>query len=197
MVNIEEVIDEGGVHFQAILEMVGKPKDHVTKSFADYIESIKKDEQFTVVSCEIAETVENEDSESMFSTFCEMEVVAKKLVNAYDFVFKYMPASIEMIAPEKYSLQSGDFSNLLNDFIAKMHVVDMDLKKANQKIRVLGTNLNVLTSNMILMLVKSKPLPLDGLSKYTGVEEKQLEQLLNLLIEQKKLKKEGDLFALA
>jgi len=182
---IMEAVEDGGVHIQTIFEMVGKPKEHVEKAFADYIALIEKDPMFTVINKDIADVVEVEDSDSLFSTFCDMELVMKDFSNVYDFCFKYMPASVEVISPENLTLSGTDATGLVNDFLAKMHERDLEAKKTNQVMKLLTQNINILIENLTLLSLRFKPMNTEEVGKATGVENDKIVLFLD------KLQKEG------
>ena len=184
---IMEAVEEGGVHFTAIFEMVGKPKEHVEKAFNDYIDSLKKDSSFTIVESDVAEVSEVEESDSLFSTFCEMEVVSRSFSQVYDFCFKYMPASIEIIDPSDLDISASDATGLINDFIAKMHERDMDTKKANQTMRLLTQNINILVENLTMLALRFKPMKVEEVAKATGVDKEKIPLFLEKLVKENKV----------
>jgi hypothetical protein len=189
-IDVEEIIENGGVHFQTIFEMAGKPKEHVEQTFKDYIESINKDPLFDVLVADMAEFVEVEGTESLFSSFCEMEVVVKKPSLVIDFIFKYMPASLEVIEPSEFVLDSTESTGMFNDLIAKLHQFDMHAKETNQKIIVLANTNKNLAENLI-HIVLTGPLTLKQIEERTGMKENILPPYLQSLIQKGKIKQVG------
>ena len=76
----------------AIIEVLGKPKEHVEKSMNMYLEKLKKEDYLSILKEEVAEVKKLEDN--MFSTFAEMELLIKGPINLISFCFDYMPSSI-------------------------------------------------------------------------------------------------------
>ncbi len=189
MGQVEEILDDGGVLFQTIFEMVGKPKEHIEKGMHDYIETIKKDPIFIVHSAEIAEVDELEDTDNLFSTFAELEVVAKTHSQVLDFIFKYMPASIQIIEPEEIKLSSNDATGLFNDLIAKLHEFDMHAKTTNQQINILTQSAQTLAKNAIILSLNLGLASSKDISAAVGFPEEQLIPLLDQLVESRNIAK--------
>jgi hypothetical protein len=190
-IDVEEILENGGVHFQTIFEMAGKPKAHVEETFKAYIESIKKDHVYHVLQDDMAEFVEVEGSESLFSSFCEMEVVVKDSSQVIDFIFKYMPASLEVIEPQEFKLGATEATGMFNDLIAKLHQFDMHAKDANQKLLVFANTNQSLAENLIL-LVLNEPIPIAIIEQRTGMKQSILPPYLEKLIQKGRIAKVGD-----
>ena len=58
---IRTKIDEGWIRSIVIIEMVGKPKEHVEETLRSYMSTIKEDKDLAVLKEDYAETVEKED----------------------------------------------------------------------------------------------------------------------------------------
>ncbi len=62
------------------------------------------------------------------------------------FCFDYMPSSIDIIKPEKFSLESKEMMDMINDLIAKLHNLDMNVKNLNAQNVLLKREINRLTN---------------------------------------------------
>jgi len=178
----------------AILEILGKPKEHVEKSMQMYLDKIKSENYLSILKENVAEVKEQE---KMFSTFAEIEMVVDSVSNLIGFCFDYMPSSIEILKPEVLSMKDKDIQNMLNDLQARLHNTDMVAKKQKFEIDILKKSLNSGLRNIIsLTLAAKKSLNKDELSKFTGISENQLDSFLDALIKEGYLKKEEDLYSL-
>ena len=62
MVEAEKQGKHAHIRCRAIIEVLGKPKEHVEKSIKDYIEHIKKDAELVILNEEYSETKEIEET---------------------------------------------------------------------------------------------------------------------------------------
>ena len=124
MVDIQEKLEKGYIHVKFIIEMGGKPKEHVEDTLKKYIEKIKQHEDYTVLKSDFAEAKEMKDQKGVFLAFTDMELLAKDPRALTGFCFDYMPSSIEIIAPEELKISSAHFSYIMNDLqeIGRAHV---------------------------------------------------------------------------
>jgi len=177
-----------------IIEILGKPKEHVEKSMQMYLDKIKEESYLSILKQDVAEAKEQE---KMFSTFAEIEMVVKGVSNLIGFCFDYMPSSIEILKPEELKLKDKDIQNMLNDLQARLHNTDMVAKKQKFELDLMKRSLNTALKNMIsLTLAAKKNLNKQELSKFTGIAEDQLSPFLDALIKEGYLKKEEDLYSL-
>jgi len=182
------------IRCRAILEVLGKPKEHVEKTIKKLVEEVKKRPNTTVIDEKYAEIKSIE--KTMFSTFVEMEMVVKGLPPLIGFCFDFMPSSVEIEKPEKLLLQNRDISNIFNELQAKLHSVDMVAKTLKAERDFLKRNLNTMISNLITILIKLNKNTIEDLSKFTGINKEEMEKHLDSLIKEGKIKKEEDLYQL-
>lgn len=178
---------------KVIIEVLGKPKEHVEKTISEYVEKIKKDSGFIVLAADFAGAVEKD---SMWTSFVELDMVIKGLPKLIAFCFDYMPSSVEILKPEEFMLQKSTIEHLVNDLQARLHHVDMIVKKQKNENDFLRHNLQKSVSNVILVALSKGSMSMDILSKITGIHGKELEVFLNSLIEENKIKKEDNLYNL-
>src|SRR3989344_1645288 len=111
-----------------IIEIVGKPKDHVIETMDKVVSLIKNSDKFKYVSHSREEPKSIPQSEKIFSTFSEFEINFPSIAALSGFCFDFMPSSVEIIEPEELKVKSEDITDTLNDLIAKLHQYDMTLK---------------------------------------------------------------------
>ncbi|MFW6233695.1 MAG: hypothetical protein ACOC3Z_03465, partial [Nanoarchaeota archaeon] len=121
--------NEIGAQVRAIIEILGKPKEHVIESMKKYVENIKKDENYDVEEEMIEEPVEQEDQPGVFSTYSEIVFNVKDVNQLISFCFDYMPSSVEIIDPEDFQMTSKHLTDLLNDLQSRLHHTEMITKK--------------------------------------------------------------------
>ena len=181
------------IRCRVIIEMLGKPKEHVDETINSYVSKIKNDSGFIVLNSEFADF---DEKEGLWATFVELDMVIKGIPKLIAFCFDYMPSSIEILKPEEFIIKKSAIENLVNDLQARLHQVDMIIKKQKNENEFLRKNMNKSISNIILVTLANGSMDKENLSKTTGVHEKELEIFLDNLTKDNKIKKENDAYSL-
>ena len=182
---------EKDILFRAIIEVLGKPKEHIEKSLKEYLDNLKNNKNYKVISQEIAE-VKKQEGQELWVVFAELEVKTNQVDSLISFCFDYMPSVIEILEPRKLSLSDLEISQFLNDLQGKLHHVDMVAKQVKLENDYLKKNMGSLLRNYVLLLLSKQSLSSTQLSKLTGVDKDKLEDFLDQLIDKEKIDlKEG------
>ncbi|MEK6863095.1 MAG: hypothetical protein AABW53_00140 [Nanoarchaeota archaeon] len=185
---------EKNIHFRAVIEVLGKPKEHVDSALKGYIQKLKEDTHYVVIKEELADLKKHEEND-LWMVFAELEIKTASLTPIIDFCFEYMPSLIEIIEPHELKISSADVSSFLNDLQAKLHGVDMLAKQLKMENQILHQTTSSLLSNYIAVLLRQNNLTSEQLSKLTGVKLDMLEDFLDKLIDGGKIDlKEGIYF---
>jgi hypothetical protein len=182
------------IRARAILEVLGKPREHVEKTIKMLVDRVKQSPNTTVLSEKFAEI--RQEGKTMFSTFVELDMVIKGFTALTGFCFDFMPSSIEIEKPELLTVKNRDISHIFNDLQSKLHDVDMVAKTLRVERDFLKRNLNTMIGNIITILIKLNKNTLEQLSRFTGINEKELEEHLEKLKKDGKIKKEGETYQL-
>ncbi len=194
MAEAEKQGEHAHIRCRIIIEVLGKPKEHVENALKEYIEHIKQDSELVILNEDYSEI--NEQGK-LWSKFVELDLVIKGTKKLISFCFEYMPSSIEVVKPEHLIMTNPELSNFLNDLQARLHSVDMIVKQMKAENDFLRLNMNAIISNAIIITLKISSLPLEQLSKVTGIHQKELQTFLEKLIKDNKVKKENDVYSLA
>ena len=175
----EENVAKGKFLGRFVIEILGTPKDHVKETLVSYVERLKEDKDLDFVSEYIAEP---EAKGNAFSIYAELEIWIKGLEKLFAFCLDAMPSSVAILEPGHFSLNSPEFSNLLNDLQAKLHEVDLVVKQLRVKNQNLEKNAKSLLQNLILISLKTTPKPPDQLAIESGINQDALKPFLDELI---------------
>ena len=156
MANIDEKVAQGYVHGRFIIEMAGKPKEHLKEIMNIVINKIKEDKNIEIINKEISEAEEIKEQKGFFSIFGEFELLMSSMPVLIGFCFDYMPSSVEILAPEEMQFKARELNGFLNDLQAKLHRTDMGLKQLNMENQFLKNNVNKLLKNIITILLLKK-----------------------------------------
>src|SRR3989338_2726967 len=92
------------IRCRAILEVLGKPKEHVEKTIKLLVEKVKEDPEISVLNERYSEITPQE--KTMFSIYVELEMVVKGITTLTGFCFDFMPSSLEIEKPEQLILKN-------------------------------------------------------------------------------------------
>src|SRR3989338_1201874 len=104
--------------FRAVVEVLGKPKEHVDSTLKGYLQKLKENSRYEVLKEDLAELKQHEESE-LWMAFAELEIKTAGVTEIIDFCFDCMPSLIEIIEPEELQLDSLAASSFLNDMQAR------------------------------------------------------------------------------
>ena len=128
-----------GITARFILEIIGRPPEHLVETLEKLIESMNNEKGVKVISKDIKEPVEMKGSEqvqafpdkdaerkqkSFYTTFAEVEVETEEIFDLTLLMFKYMPAHIEIISPELIALTNNGWGTILNEIVIRLHQYD-------------------------------------------------------------------------
>lgn len=182
------------IRCRTIIEVLGKPKEHVESTLKQYIEKIREDNDLAILNENFAEAVQQQQ---LWSAFAELEMVVKDIPKLIGFCFDYMPSSIEIIKPEELAVSNREIADLLNDLQARLHKMDMMIKQVKGENDFLRKNMNALVKNIIMISLAKNSLSAENLSKAAGIPEKELLPFIELLLKEDKIRKEGEFYSLA
>jgi len=187
------IAEKTHIRCKVIIEILGKPKEHVEKTLRMYVDKIKDDSDLIILNSEFSEAVEKE---KLWATFVELDMIIKGIPKLIAFCFDYMPSSIEISKPEEFVMRKSSVEDLINDLQARLHDVDMTVKRQKNENDFLRQNLNKSVSNIILISLASGNLNKGELSKVTGIHDKELDIFLEELLKDNKLKEEEGIYSL-
>lgn len=124
-----------------IIEMMGKPPEHIKKTLKEYIDKIGE-ENVRVVNKSIAKPKKLEND--LFSTFAEIEVETEDLIEILRIIFTYMPSHVEIIRPESIILKNADFNSMANELLMRLHKYDEIAKTISMEKAILENQLKQL-----------------------------------------------------
>jgi len=180
--------------FRAVIEVLGRPQEYVETALSEYIEKLKKDSNFKLVSANL-EKAQKQEKEELWSNFAELEIKTEKIENITSFCFDYMPSVIEILEPEHVTINDVQFSSFLNDLQAKLHNVDMIAKQAKLESDYLKKNSGILLKNFIFVILARSPMTSEQLSRLSGVKTEQIEDILDKFIDEGKVDLKGKIYS--
>ncbi len=116
--------DEKKIEAVILLEVLGRPPEHVTNSLNEIIKSIAEEPGVTVKEKLMNEPAPLKEEKELFTAFAEIEIEVETLMKLFSLLFKYMPSHVEIIEPEDLKMKHNDWNELLNELTRRLHAYD-------------------------------------------------------------------------
>ncbi|MBI2140020.1 hypothetical protein HYU14_03785 [Candidatus Woesearchaeota archaeon] len=189
--------DEGKdlIRCRCILEVLGKPKEHVEKTIKLLVEKVRVAPNISVLKEDFAAGEPKGDS--LFAAFVELELVIKGVPTLISFCFDFMPSSLEIEKPLDLTMKNTQLSGIFNDLQAKLHGVDMVAKKLRLERDMVRKNLNTMMQNSIAVLISIGKNTLEDMAKFSGMDKGPLEEFIKAQVKEGRLLEENGAYRLA
>ena len=192
---IKQKIEEGYIQARFIIEIVGKPKDHVDIALTDLATHMQSNKDVIMIAKHQEAATEHEGE--LFAAFVEVEVLLKDLTMVVGFCFDYMPSSVEIIEPGEFRIKGREVASFLNEMQAKLHNLGIVIKNLKNENLFLKQNSAILLLNYLTILLVNKKRTIDELSKLTTISKEELKPFLDKLMKENKIKQEGEMYTFA
>ncbi len=120
----DKKIETRGIKVSLILEILGKPPEHLVETLNKYIEEMGKEKGVKITNKKVNEPKETEKQKGFYSSFAEIEADVEDLYQLSILMFKYMPAHIEIIEPELIALSNNGWNDIFNELTRRLHGYD-------------------------------------------------------------------------
>lgn len=148
MTNIKEKIRQGWIHASLMIEVVGKPAEHIEQALSLAIDKLAKERDFELIEKKMHKAKPVKESKTLFSTFVEIEFLVDKFSRLVDIIFDYMPSSVEIIDPPDLNLKLDYANSFLNDLAMKLHQYDAALKTLKLQLSILAKKFEEMEKGM-------------------------------------------------
>ena len=114
---------------QFILEVLGRPPQHVTQALQTVVSRLGAEKGVSVLEKNFNEPRPVEGSNDLHTAFVDVMLEIDNIGTFFQMLFTYMPAHVEMISPEKMELSNVDINDLANKTLGRLHEYDALAKK--------------------------------------------------------------------
>lgn len=178
---------------KVIIEVVGKPKEHVEESIKIVLDNIKKEKGIKPIKMKIFKPKE---VDSLFSSFAELELEFESPAYLMGLCFDYMPSSVEIIRPEELSLNSADLAGLMNDMLLKLHGISMSVRKLGVENENLKLNGEGLLKNIVMLSIGKTEKTIEEISRNVGIKPANLRPFIEKYVKEGKISQENGKYRL-
>ncbi len=185
------------ITFRAVIELLGKPKEHIQDTLQEYIAAIKKNPKYKILVEEIADPSKHGDTEDLWSVYVELEIKANETIDVLHFCFDYMPSVIEILEPQEITTTDVEFGSFLNDLQTRLHQIDMMAKQIKGERDIQAELTATILRNFLLFILRKNNYEVKMLSTMTGVAEKPLGKFLDALVKEEILQEKAGFYTAA
>ena len=145
-----------GINAMVIIEVIGKPPEHLNETLEMIIKSIDNEKGVRVKSKKINNPEVMKNRKDFYMNFAEIEVEVEKILHLVILMFKYMPAHIEIMNPEMIVLTNNGWNDILNELTRRLHGYDEIARIAGVEKEILEKKLREILGSQNLS-VSMKP----------------------------------------
>ena len=116
--------ETSGIRVIFVLEVVGRPPEHLNKTLEDLITKIGDVKGVEVLSKKINEPVPMKENKDFFTNFAEVELEVEDCLTLTSLTIDIMPSHVEVLSPELIVLNNTGWNEVLNDTTRKLHGYD-------------------------------------------------------------------------
>jgi len=113
-----------GIEAIFIIEIIGKPPEHLVETLENMIKQIDEEKGVSVKHKKVNEPVTMKENQQFYTSFAEIVVEVDEVINLAMLMFKYMPAHVEIMSPELIALTNNNWNDILNEVIRRLHGYD-------------------------------------------------------------------------
>ena len=113
-----------GIEAIFIIEIIGKPPEHLVETLENMIKQIDEEKGVSVKHKKVNEPITMKENQEFYTSFAEIVVEVDEVINLVMLMFKYMPAHIEIISPELIVLSNNNWNDILNEVVRRLHGYD-------------------------------------------------------------------------
>jgi hypothetical protein len=175
-----------------IIEMMGRPKEHISSQIREHIGLMDKVKGLEVIKKDFSEPKKIDDKNNLYTCFCEVEIECINFIQLYELVLDFMPSSIEVLDPSKLNFTIDEATSVLNNLSGRLHryddVVKIMKNREHKLMEDLKVSLSVLKAyNLIDDSGKLKKEVVEKVNEFTKKSNK--EESNNIKINQEEKEK--------
>ena len=134
-VDVGEKLSEGYLKVILIVEVLGRPAEYVADALKKILTVMKRDKNLIILEKKAYKPKRAKNARDLFTSFMELELLAKGMRGLYEICLDYMPSSIEIIEPSELKMSLSQANSVINEFVGRLHKyteVSTNLASENQ-----------------------------------------------------------------
>jgi len=127
-----------------IIEVLGRPAEHVKKAINRLIEKLADERGVSVVEKRVHEPRIVEKAETLFLSFAEIELKVSDISKLFHICFSYLPSSVEIVEPSEIKVKLPHINEVVNFLVTRLHQYDAIAKRLSVENTILHKKLREL-----------------------------------------------------
>ena len=166
--------EEPKIRAMVVLEVIGKPPEHLAEVLEKVIGEIDKEKGVTVIGKNIKDPKPLKENENFFTAFAEVELEVDEIINLVIVMFKFMPAHLEIIFPEILAISNNSWGDILNELARRMHGYDEIARMLQHENKTLKSQIEGITGKQVVtpMTLKAEVKDPKDLKKFNPPKSK-------------------------
>ena len=115
---------ENKINATLLLEILGRPKEHVKEALTTLVLKLGAEQGVKITNKILHEPQPVKDSQTLFTSFAEIDLELDSLQRYVMVIFTYMPSHIEIISPEKIAISNAELNEVGNAITQRLHHYD-------------------------------------------------------------------------
>jgi len=116
--------ETNGISAIMMMEALGKPPEYLVETLENMIKQMGEEKGVKVKEKKISEACSIKGQEEFCTCFAEVEIEVEEAFQLLLLIFKYMPAHIDVIYPEKIFITNNGWNQILNELARRLHGYD-------------------------------------------------------------------------
>lgn len=132
-----------------IVEMAGRPAEHVKNVLSEHVGQMKGLKGIEVVKMTISDPKKLEAEQEAYTCFAEIVVRVETFLRLTELVFDFMPSSIEIMDPSSIEMDLPDATSFLNTLAGRLHRYDEIAKIAQIRMGQMAAQINAFQQQVL------------------------------------------------
>ena len=140
--------ETSNISVNLIIEVVGKPPEHLVETLNGIIKKIDEEKGVKVLRKKINAPIPMKDRSDFFTSFAEIEIEIEEILQLAMVAMKYMPAHVEIVYPELIALTNNGWNEIFQEFLAQLHGYDEITRITQVEKKILENQLKRITGKI-------------------------------------------------
>ena len=132
-----------------IVEMAGRPAEHVKNVLSEHVGQMKNIKDVEIIRMSVSEPKKLEAEQEAYTCFAEIELKVETFLRLTELIFDFMPSSVEVMNPSTIRMESFDATSFLNNLAGRLHRYDEIAKIAQIRMGQMAAQLQAFQQQMM------------------------------------------------
>ena len=116
------------IQIQIVMEVLGRPVSNVQQALASVVTKLASEKGVKVLERKFHEAAKVPNAEDLYTSFVEVTLEIDSLDRYFAVLFSYMPSHVELIYPERITLDNAALNQFANQLMQRLHNYDAIVK---------------------------------------------------------------------